>query len=275
MKLHALPPPKIPLSRLDKISLSDSKESLAQRYYETTLGLAQRCDIQGFAYHASPGLSNLDEISKLWMLQAREGKWTDTLASIPATAFTGAAGALGGTPIEGAEIQNGRLVGASATGHGFNPVLNGLSAIALGIGVSGVAGQFSPLMIALGAVGPLLTAAPLLVQATTSANAPVHELAHAMQFLVLGDMLNRKILDSSDLVAIQNDQGATGYLWGGQSERAAREAETSGDPSPLFEVLRERCRERLAHRPQQLSQAETLLDAHAEWVKQKLAATST
>lgn len=261
---------KVPLSPLDRLSLSSKKESMAQRYYQTTVALAQRCNVDGFEYHSTPGLSNLDEIGKLWMLQAREGNWANSVASVPATALTGAAGALGGTPIEGAQIKGGKLVKATATGHGLNPFVNALSAVALGIGISGAAGGFSPLMVALGALGPLLTAAPLLVQATTDSNAPVHELAHAMQFLVLGDLLNRKILDSADLVAIQNDQGATGYLWGGESERAAHAAETSGDPSLLFEVLRKRCRERLSDRPLQMGQAEALLTAHEEWVKKTL-----
>ncbi len=50
----------------------------------------------------------------------------------------------------------------------------------------------------------------------------------------------------------------------------AHAAETTGDPSLLFEVLRKRCRERISDRPLQMGQAEALLTAHEEWVKKTL-----
>ena len=267
-------PRQVPLSIWDRMSLSDSKEDLAQRYYDTTRALAERCQIDGFEYHPTPGLSNLDEVGKLWMLQARQGSWTNTLASIPATALTGAAGVLGGTPIEGVTVRQGKVTGATATGHGFNPMLNAASALSLALGVSGAAGQFSPILMALGAVGPLLTVAPLVLQSTSDLNAPVHEMAHAMQFLVLGDLVNQKILEPTDLVAIQNDQGRTGYLWGGETEEAAHQAESTGDPSKIFAVLRKRCREHLSerypHSKDRLQKATSILNKHEKWVTEQL-----
>ncbi len=100
-------------------------------------------------------------------------------------------------------------------------------------------------------------------------------MAHAMQFLVLGDLVQKGTLDASDLVAIQNDQGPTGYLWGGDSEAAVRKAEISGESDALFEVLLQRCQHRLEERygPESATrqaQAQAILVEHRDWVKQRL-----
>lgn len=265
----------MPLSWLDRVSLSDQKEATAQRFFEVTKELARRCQGENFEYHSDPGLTNLDEVAQLWWLQARHGDMAATAASVPATALTGAAGVLGGTPIEGAEIRHGQLEKAVATGHGFNPVPNGLSAVSLALGVSGRAGMFSPLLLALGAVGPLLTAVPVAMQAAGDGNAPVHEMAHAMQFLLLGDLVRKGVLDSSDLVAIQNHQGPTGYLWGGDTEAAAHHAEVTGKADDLFEVLRKRCLHRLdsrygAEAGAKKQVAAKILGEHQEWIEKQL-----
>lgn len=265
----------VPLSWLDKISLSDDKKALAQRYYDVTCELAERTVGDIFEYQATPGLTNLDEVAQLWWLQAKEGSLTSTLASLPATLVTGVAGVLGGTPIESARTHQGKLAHVSASGHGLNIPLNAASALALAVGIAGVASGFAPLLLAAGLAGPLLTATPLLVQAFGDTNAPVHEMAHAMQFLVLGDLVKRGTLDASDMVAIQNDQGPTGYLWGGDSEAAVRKAEVSGESDALFEVLLERCQQRLEQRygpesaPRQ-AEAQAILEDHRDWVKQRL-----
>jgi hypothetical protein len=271
VKVNSSPP--APLSWLDKVSLDQSQTRLADKFYGATRELAQRCNVDHFEYRSGPGLTNLDEVGKLWWLQIRHGELGQTLKSIPATLFTGLAGGLGGTPVEGARIKKGKVTQVSAVGHGFNLGVNLLSACSLGLGLAGVAGPLAPVLMALGAVGPLLTLSPLLLQATKQGNAPVHEMAHAMQFLVLGGLVNQGLLTAQDLVAIQNDQSKVGYLWGGKTEEAAHIAERSGDLGPLFETLRTRCRDRVQKRysdPARAEQVDAIISQHKKWVTQRL-----
>jgi hypothetical protein len=221
--------------------LTPEKTRLAQAYYQVCEELAGRTlgSPQAFQY-SNPLISNLPDVARLWSLQARHGGLGTTLASVPATLLSGVAGTLGGTPLEGATITDGKLTGVQAHGHGFNLAVNAASAVALGLSVAGRASSFRPLLAVLSLAGPLLTTAPLVAQRFGDGNAPVHEMAHSLQYLLLGDLLNKGVLDSRDLVTIQNTVDPhTGYLWGGRTEAAAHYAETTGDPSKIFQVLRE------------------------------------
>lgn len=265
---------KVPLSLADRISLGAEKKELAQAFFSVGRELAKRVtgDPDRFEYHKSPGLTNLDDSASLWALQAKHGDKGTTARSVPVTMLAMAAGALNNVPIEGATVEGGRLVSVKATGHGLNPLLNAASAVAAGVALT-----IAPPLAAVALAGPLLTASPLLMQRFGDTNAPVHEMAHGMQFLLLGDLLNKGMVDASDFVAMQNDTGPTGYLWGGETEKAAHAAEKDGDIGPMFEVLRKRVAERLEERHSLaagplIEDAHRVLATHERWMTEALAA---
>ncbi|MDQ7824841.1 MAG: hypothetical protein RDV48_18730 [Candidatus Eremiobacteraeota bacterium] len=262
----------LPLSFADRISLTSGKKQVAEAYYQVGRELAKRVtgDADHFRYEGV-GLTNLDEAASLWSLQAKHGDVATTLRSVPVTVTAMALGALNNVPIEGAKVEGGRLVETHASGHNLNPLLNIASLVAAGVSFAMVPG-FAPLALA----APLLTAAVLAVQRFGSTNAPVHEMTHGIQFLLAGDLLNRGMIDESDFVAIQNDTNAIGYLWGGETEKAARASETTGDIKPVFDVIRKRVAERLEERYSMgaqpvIEQANKLLDGHQDWMTRELA----
>lgn len=188
--------PRIPLSIADRLSLNSEKKQIAQAYFEVGRELARRVtgDSDGFRYKSTPGLTNLDDSASLFALQARHGDGATTARSVPVTIAAMAMGALSNVPIEGARIENGQVTEARSTGHSLNPVLNIASAV-----VAGVALTLAPPLAAFALAGPLLTATPLVAQRLGKTNAPVHEMAHAMQYLLLGDLVNRGMLDASEI----------------------------------------------------------------------------
>ena len=125
-----------------------------------------------------------------------------------------AMGALSNVPIEGATVKEGKLTEARATGHSLNPVLNVASAVA-----AAVAFTLAPPLAVVGLAGPLLTASPLVAQRFGDTNAPVHEMAHAVQFLLLGDLMNRGMIDPSDMVAIQTTPARPATFGGARPRR--------------------------------------------------------
>lgn len=264
----------LPLSLADRISLSPSKKQRAQAFYAVGRELARRVtgDPERFEYRRTAGLTNVDDAVSLWSLQAKHGDAATTAKSVPVTLLAVAAGAVNNVPIEGATVEGGKLVSVKATGHSLNPLLNAASAVAAGVALT-----LAPPLAAIALAGPLLTAAPLVVQRFGDTNAPVHEMAHGMQFLLAGDLLNRGLVDESDLVAMQNDADSTGYLWGGETEKAAHAAETTGDLAPMFDVLRKRVAERLEERHSLaaaplVEEAHRVLDGHEAWMTRELAA---
>ncbi len=267
----------IPLSGVDRWTLSASKKRTAQAYYQAARELAEQVvgDERAFEYRDA-GLTNADEIVDLWAQQARYGDRGETVKSLPISVALGAVGAIGGTPIEGVKVVKGELTKALATGHGWNPIMNAFSGICL-VGavaslVTGMATFAAPLLGGLAVAGPLLTfASPVLSQRFGNLNAPVHETAHAMQFLLLGDLLNQGCIDSRDFFEIQNDaDGCSGYLWGGATEKAAHHAETTGDPSLLFETIRQQgtahLLERYGENTPKVARLHERMDFHEQWI---------
>jgi hypothetical protein len=253
------------------MSLSQSQQDVAQLFYQVGRELARRVTGNPDAFHYQPShASNVGSTFKLWALQARHGDLGTTVRSLPATLGAAALGAVGNTPIEGARIHDGKLVEARASGHGFNLLLNAASAVTFG-----VVGTLVPPLLPFVLLTPLMTAVPLVAQKVGDTNAPVHEMAHAMQFLLLGDLLNHGHIDASDLVHIQNDVKKSGYLWGGKTEEAAHAAETTGQVEPMFDVLRERVSDRLEEKHgvgnPLVGEALQRLDDHQKWMTRELA----
>ncbi|MBX3469240.1 MAG: hypothetical protein KF878_20390 [Planctomycetes bacterium] len=237
----------IQLSAFDRLTLGKyadgvSKQVMAQAYFEAMRDLAD--EVLGDASKAefsNIDVTNIHRTASLWWQQARHGKLGATLGSVPATTMAALLGALQGTPIENAVVSSrtGQLERVSATGHGANVAGNSLIAMTM----AGIAyGMMAGALPATGGLGiallPLISAAPLLRQRFGQANAPVHELTHALQFLTLGHALRKGVIAPRDFYAIQNDAGKSGYLWGGRTEAATVKVELGHDLMPMFDALR-------------------------------------
>ena len=220
----------VPLSFIDRATLGQERQVLAQTYYEISRDLAEEvCGTPDAAKFKNVNFSNLPDVLSLWLNQARYGKGSDTLWSIPVTLLATLLGTIGGTPIEGVSIKGGKVVGSSASGHGMNLLVSG--GVAAGFMLLGTPATAALAGLLLGGYSGITNLAK------KDLNAPVHELVHSIQFLTLGKALKDEIIDTQDFFEIQNDVNSKGYLWGGETEEATHKVEGSGEIGPIFETM--------------------------------------
>lgn len=241
----------VPLSFMDRASLGKyasgfSKQAAAQVYFEIMRDLAEELlGSRSKATYSNINVTNLHKVISLWNQQRAHGSKLKTALSLPASLVLGFIGGVQGAPIENARLEgegkDTRLKDVSATGHGANVVGQLISAAAIMTAMATGVATMGPLLalFGIGMLAPTGAVAPLLRQRFGEANAPVHEMAHSIQFLTLGYVLRAGIIDAQDYYDIQNDMNVIGYLWGGKTEsEGAIAAEKGVAVKPIFDTLR-------------------------------------
>ena len=240
----------VPISLMDRTTLTIEKIQQAQRYYEAAQYLSAHFAGAANVKYGSAFFGNFDEVIRLYWQQLKAGRFGDKMKAglNPVMWSAILIGSLANTPIESFTLEKGHVSEVRATGHGAGvgniafgtAIAYGLGTLALGMGGLSI-GSVAALLgatIAVGASvgGPI---AATLLQLKKGQHKPAHVLVHSMQYLVLGLALkNGYIEEDADLLAIQNKISVLGYLWGDKTEHEGTiPAEEESHLDPVFKTL--------------------------------------